>query len=309
MVYGEMCLVKNFPVMKLNSINVQQNEERSIDLLCAQRHYYSLAKCYAWSSLVLCVVFVAMLSVASRMSNCTHLVQTLPIYSTSMLFLHFLLKKKRNNLQNLGAQIQNLLDVKLFDLSWNSALCGSEPKAEKIGRGIRSKGRGKFLNWYGDVPPDIPLTMVSVICMRMNIEYDLRLKSFMSQSIHWFFVIVFIVVAGAVRQWTVWSFLLYFVVPLSPVIVTFLDIDDRLRSDSKMLTRLEERIEVVRKKLLRKETVERSELQDINDNVFSHRQSSPLVPDFVYNILRKRLDATAHYSSAYYYEEMRNCRD
>ena len=119
---------------KKNHVNEMQNEPFSIDMLSAQRHYYSQAKLIVYTSLFFCVIVVAVLSVLNRFYSSEILGKTVLMYSLLAFILSSMLANYRNKLQNLAARIQHLFDIKLFGLKWDTALCGIEPRVEEVKR-------------------------------------------------------------------------------------------------------------------------------------------------------------------------------
>lgn len=289
---------------KKNHVNEMQNEPFSIDMLSAQRHYYSQAKLIVYTSLFFCVIVVAVLSVLNRFYSSEILGKTVLMYSLLAFILSSMLTNYRNKLQNLAARIQHLFDVKLFRLKWDTALCGIEPRVEEVKRG-KQKKQNKLDYWYKDIPDDLPLDAVTLVCLRMNVEYDKSMKQNLSLLLYIVVSLFAIIIVIANNERTIWDMVLYSIVPLLPVSKFLYDVKRRIDSDKERLVRLDVSIDSLMKKAIQEGVIEKEELQNINNQIFEHRRTSPLVPDWLYDMLRDKEEETAAYSAKYYFGELR----
>lgn len=303
-----MCLVMTSPymdkVLKKNYVNEMQNDPFSIDMLSAQRHYYSKAKLVVYASLFFCVIVVAVLSILNRMFPSGILGKIVLVYSIFAFVLSGLLMDYRNGLQKLAAKIQHLFDIQLFGLKWDSALCGIEPRVEHVKKG-KQKKLDKLDNWYKDIPDDLPLDAVTLVCLRMNVEYDKSMKQKLSYLMYFVVSLIAIVIVVVNNDKTIWDMALYSIVPLLPVAKFFYDVKRRIDSDRERLIRLDVSVDTLLKKAVQEGVIEKEELQNINNLIFEHRCASPLVPDWLYNIFRHKEEETAAYSAKYYFGELR----
>ena len=289
---------------KKNHVNEMQNEPFSIDMLSAQRHYYSQAKLIVYTSLFFCVIVVAVLSVLNRFYSSEILGKTVLMYSLLAFILSSMLANYRNKLQNLAARIQHLFDIKLFGLKWDTALCGIEPRVEEVKRG-KQKKQNKLDYWYKDIPDDLPLDAVTLVCLRMNVEYDKSMKQNLSLLLYIVVSLFAIIIVIANNERTIWDMVLYSIVPLLPVSKFLYDVKRRIDSDKERLVRLDVSIDSLMKKAIQEGVIEKEELQNINNQIFEHRRTSPLVPDWLYDMLRDKEEETAAYSAKYYFGELR----
>lgn len=289
---------------KKNRVNEMQNEPFSIDMLSAQRHYYSQAKLIVYTSLFFCVIVVAVLSVLNRFYSSEILGKTVLMYSLLAFILSSMLTNYRNKLQNLAARIQHLFDIKLFGLKWDTALCGIEPRVEEVKRG-KQKKQNKLDYWYKDIPDDLPLDAVTLVCLRMNVEYDKSMKQNLSLLLYIVVSLFAIIIVIANNERTIWDMVLYSIVPLLPVSKFLYDVKRRIDSDKERLVRLDVSIDSLMKKAIQEGVIEKEELQNINNQIFEHRRTSPLVPDWLYDMLRDKEEETAAYSAKYYFGELR----
>lgn len=292
-------------MMKRNNIKERQNEAFSIDMLSAQRHYYSMAKCVVYATAFFCVIVVTVLSILNRAYSNEILGNAVLAYSIIAFLLNTILTNERNKLQTLAAQIQHLFDTRLFELQWDTALCGVEPRVEYVERGKQEK-RNKLDDWYKDVPEDLPLDAVTLVCLRMNVAYDQNMKRKFNMFIYCVFLIIIIAILASNFQRTLWEMAIFTLVPMLPVVKFFYDVKGRIESDKERLIRLDVRLDTLMKNAIRNGIIERNELQNISNLIYEHRRTSPLVPDWLYYLLRGREETTADYSAKHYYHELRN---
>lgn len=291
--------------MEKNDVNKRQNEAFSIDMLSAQRHYYSVAKWVVYATVFFCVIVVASLSILNKVYSNEILRNTVLAYSIIAFVLNGILTNKRNKLQILAARIQQMFDVRLFKLTWDNALCGTEPSVEDVERGKQERQEG-LNDWYKDVPDDLPLDAITLVCLRMNVAYDQNMKRKLNTLIYIVFFVVVFAIIGVSFQRTIWEMALYTLVPMLPVVKFFLDVKRRIDSDKERLIRLDVRINTLMKNAIQGMGIDSAELQNINNLIFEHRRTSPLVPDWLYDLLRDREEKTAQYSAKHYYQELRN---
>lgn len=290
--------------IKKNRVNEMQNEPFSIDMLSAQRHYYSQAKLVVYTSLFFCVIVIAVLSILNRIYPSEILGKTVLVYSIFAFVLSSFLMNYRNKLQNLAARIQHLFDIRLFGLKWDTALCGIEPRVEDVKKG-KQKDQNGLDDWYKDIPDDLPLEAVALVCLRMNVEYDKSMKQKLSLLMYIVVFLIAIVVVIANNERTIRDMALYSIVPLLPVAKYLYDVKRRIDSDKDRLIRLDVSIDSLMKNAIQEGLIEKEELQNINNQIFEHRRTSPLVPDWLYKILRDKEEETAAYSAKYYFGELR----
>lgn len=302
-----MCLAMTSPYMdkmQKNNVNEMQNDSLSIDMLSAQRHYYSRAKFVVYASLFFCVIVVAVLSILNNMYSSEILGKIVLAYSIFAFVLSGMLRDYRNKLQDLAARIQHLFDIKLFGLKWDAALCGIEPRVEDVKKG-KQKKQDRLDNWYKDIPDDLPLDAVTLVCLRMNVVYDKSMKQKLSDLMYFVVSLITIVIVAFNNDRTIWDMALYSIVPLLPVAKFFYDVKRRIDCDKERLIRLDVSIDTLMKKAIQEGVIEKEELQNINNLIFEHRCASPLVPDWLYNILREKEEEAAAYSAKYYFGELR----
>lgn len=302
-----MCLAMTSPYMdkmQKNNVNEMQNDSLSIDMLSAQRHYYSRAKFVVYASLFFCVIVVAVLSILNNIYSSEILGKIMLAYSIFAFVLSGMLRDYRNKLQDLAARIQHLFDIKLFGLKWDAALCGIEPRVEDVKKG-KQKKQDRLDNWYKDIPDDLPLDAVTLVCLRMNVVYDKSMKQKLSDLMYFVVSLITIVIVAFNNDRTIWDMALYSIVPLLPVAKFFYDVKRRIDCDKERLIRLDVSIDTLMKKAIQEGVIEKEELQNINNLIFEHRCASPLVPDWLYNILREKEEEAAAYSAKYYFGELR----
>lgn len=293
----------------MNDIIVKENLQFNIDRLDAQRHLYVIVKRYTFASLFLCVIVPILTSFAKVIfPGVEPIIKGAIVYSFATLFVKQFLSSRASSLRNLAARIQQLFDCELFDLNWNEPLCGKKPQPEEIHDAKTGKNLTKLNNWYEPVIGQLPQKYGVIVCMRTNVTYDQKLRRTFSWIVEALIVgaLIFVFSIGFKQNDNMWDWFLNALVPLSPIISWFIDIWKQNNNNIEALNKLQTLIDKSLNVAINHQEIPVSDLDRIQNFIFVHRNTSYIIPESIYNMLRKKTENAAKYSAQQICDQIMN---
>lgn len=284
----------------MNKIIEHQNDQTILDKLSAQRNLYKTAKGWKVLRFVLCVILIVALALL-RVFNPD--LSWVGITLTSLTFvsiiigpvLDYLISRERN----LAARIQQLLETELYGLDWNHHLWGSKPSYEDVYDHTSSKIPPHLHNWFkvgiGDIQDN---NTAILICQRDCLKYDSYLRRRYYQLCVTIAIIfsVSIIVCGAIKQNDWISFITFSLIPMTPTARWLLSVVMDEKNDKKARESLESMVNHEMKNALSGRPVHKTVIIQIQELMFTHRNAGYLIPEWLYCLFRKRLEARSSYS-------------
>lgn len=285
-----------------HQIDVEQNKAERLELLRAQRKFYARAKLYQNSFAfiavllpVLGVLFVASTpAVRPFLGLGSILVLLFEVWIVS--------RRQRENCRR-GAKVQEQFDTEVLQLEWNRLVAGSRVDAEEIrdiARGpLSGAERARLENWYEPVFSRLPLPLARLLCQRTNVTYNLRVRKSYSRILQGAAVLLAVVLTcvGISEDLTVNELIVTLYLPALPL-ATFLLREHRKQDDTiESLANLKTEVEKAWDKALggASDAELTTSARALQDAIYRHRASNPLVFDWLYNWLRNRNeDLTRH---------------
>ena len=164
----------------MNNIPKEQNSQRRLELLAAQRQLYSDAKNLHLISVIISVPIVIVWSIMVA------LFPSLAVYTALWgiiaTFLELLiLSRLQKSAQEKAAKIQQIFDCEVLQFNWASLNCGVRVEPETI---IEASNRykrknlnfTKLQNWYPVSVEQLPIHQARIICQRSNVWWDAQLR-------------------------------------------------------------------------------------------------------------------------------------
>lgn len=297
MTYSE--IVSNYMVKAMNEIPQMQNLPENIDRLAAQRHLYTIAKCYSISIFMLCIVLPILLSfLIVLFPSYGWLSKLIVVISFLITFVKLILGSIKTDCQNLAARIQQLFDCDLFLLPWNEALCGNKPLPEEVFKYKQGVDTSQLYNWYEKEIGTLSLEKGALVCMRTNVVYDQGIrKSYLRVCTATATVASFIVFfVGLLTNPSFWALFIYGVVPLMPIAVWYIDMRKQHIKNMKALNKLQILITSSIENAIKSNIVSCDDLMTIQNFMFIHRSTSYTIPDVVYRWKRDEFEKATSYS-------------
>jgi hypothetical protein len=281
----------------MNNIPQEQNLQRRLELLAAQRQLYSDAKNLQIISVIISVPVVIAWSILVA------LFPTLAVYAALWgiiaTFLELLVfSRLQKSTQEKAAKIQQIFDCEVLQFNWASLNCGVRVERETI---IDASNRYKRKNlnfiqlqdWYPISVGQLPIHQARILCQRSNVWWDAQLRRSYSK---WIIIIllsltVIVSLIGLIGGLTFEKFLLAILVPLIPAFVFGLRQYTEHNEAATRLDRLRENAEVLFEQVIsRRYTTQDLERESysLQTQIYDNRRRSPLILDWLYSRLRNK---------------------
>jgi low affinity Fe/Cu permease len=287
----------------MNNICTKQNDEINISLLKAQRRLYSGAKKLSVVNLIISAPLIILFGVVT--SFFPELQVWYSLFSLIVIFLNILLKKQVEELRTDAARIQSKFDENVLEIKTNHYLTGDTIAYEAIKYNadrISKKDSQDLTDWYPQATKDLPIPYARLICQRANCYWNFAQRKFLLllfKLIAWSSLIVVIII-GVLMSSTLKDVLLLIVLPCIPIIQWATEEITDHKNALEMLKNLKENFDdlisdILNKKISSEELLIAS--TQIQDAIFIRRSLDPLVPNFLYWLLRKDFEPDMQFSA------------
>lgn len=274
-----------------------QNEGRNLELLLAQRRLYSRAKIWTFVR----GVGIGLIAVAAPLSAAFW--EPFAVWAAAVAAGWYILnclafrRLERYNATR-GATAQELFDVTVFGMP---TIAVREPRllpedvARIVGRGSPRRRQAildeKLRNWY-PIRTNVPGRVAIAIAQRGNLAYTRRLLQ--SHATLWLWLLCgWAVIAIAIAlyfEFSLATFLLAVVLPVMPPLVDAWDEFSQIRVAGREREALANEIQDAIK-ADGTSPIAPQQLLTWQGQLFALRRDSPLVPDWLYWLLRERAEA------------------
>jgi hypothetical protein len=286
-----------------DNILTRENEKSSIEKLAAQREIYSSAKNYFYLQTFIAVLSLVLLSFAQLIFPKTDLTLVIATVSFLAVISDNLLDKYVSDLKEKAAKIQELFDTYVLNIRWNNILCLDKPEFNEIFKHfqehkIKKRDFSKFANWYEKEITAVSEQAGKIICQKTNCNYDSSIRKRYNSVILFIGIatIILILLFTIFSETTFSKILLTVIFPSAPII-QWTHKNVMINNDSiKNLEQLNSMINSAWSDLKTGETVSNETVRQIQDGIYLNRKGSPLIPDFIYNKLRNKLELQTNYT-------------
>lgn len=285
-----------------NNILIRENESSSIEKLSAQREIYSLAKRLFYLQIFITVISLVLLSFAQLIFSKVDFTLVIATVSLFAIIVDNLLEKHISGMKEKAAKIQEFFDTYVLDIPWNSILCLDKPEYNEIFKYYTihksKKDISKLINWYEPEIATVSEKTGKIICQKTNCNYDSSIRKKYSNIILTIGVttILMILVFTIFSDITLRKVLLTVIFPAVPIIQwthkNILTNNDSIKN----LEQLNSLINSTWNDLITSIIVSDEAIRQIQDGIYLNRKGSPLIPDFVYDKLRNKLEMQTSYS-------------
>jgi hypothetical protein len=281
-----------------NTIPQDQNSQRSIDRLAAQRLIYAHAKLLAGVQAALAVPAPLAWAIVAAIWPATTVWAAFWGITSSLLDA-LLLEPLIDSRKRDAARIQELFDSELLHLPWSQLVADDPPDPELIlasASANRSPNVRDLADWYSPAVGELPLPQARLICQRTNLWWDVELRRRIAAWLTGILVSVALVVTvvGLARDHSLRHFVLAVLAPLSPAVLLGLRHVRDQRRALHTAKRFKRHVEDVWKRTLSGELSDEAAAQEsrrLQDVIFQHRSRAPLIFDWVYRALRPNRQA------------------
>jgi len=278
-----------------HQIAVEQNRPDRLELLRAQRLFYARAKLYQalFTLLALLLPAIGVLFGASH----PEIRPYLGFGSIVVLLLEVsVISRLQKEDCKRGARVQEQFDTEVLQLEWNQLVAGKRVDAEEVRAiappPIPEAERKRLENWYEVDVSRLPLEVGRLICQRTNLAYDMRIRRQYVTFLLWAAVAISVglVTTGLYQGMNIKDLILTLCPPVLPLVAYVLRERSKHNDTIETLTTLKSEVEKIWDKALggaEPETLTALS-RALQDAIYRHRASNPLVFDWLYNRLRAR---------------------
>lgn len=287
-------------------IKTKQNTHQNIQKIAAFRRLYSIAKKYNNGYVMLNVVMMTALTFLSIGLNSEEFssyfnfqqrdysnwlaVASIIVLTIDKLFIG----EKIDSVRETAAKIQEKFDRGLFDIGWNNALAGSQPRTEDIIKHgewyLKKHTNAKLRDWYAVESDSVPHKFQILICQNSSLYWDASLR----QKINYIVIIVGIFIfASALISCLAFDLSTSAILTnLTALLGPILDYGYNTLKENKASIANSERLLECLELSLNDTTQKGSDaeiyksIEAIQGQLFVKRKSDWLIPDFFYKILR-----------------------
>lgn len=202
-----------------------------------------------------------------------------------------------------AATVQEVFDCELLGLPWNPVLCGPRSEAERaiacVRAGPSPDEEHRFRDWYTQPVSGFPTDVVPLACQFINATYTKHLRHCYSQLLAGLATCIFFIpfVVG-LFWWQCFGFteqagfdkwLLAVVAPSLPAVTWFLRERLAQSASAKDFTAMGDALRAEFEDASH-EAGREHRARQYQDRIFTLRCTNPLVADFFYTLLRKRME-------------------
>ena len=166
-----------------NGIQKRENEHNSIIMLAAQRELYTEAKKLCNVDVVISVGLPILLAIMqSTYEEKNWIIPFISALIIASIILGIILTNIVKKKKEVAATIQQMFDVYVFQLPWDSKLFGQYNSlsneiiiySNKIIR--NTSDEMQFVNWYTPIADQLPLLEGITVCQAENCQWDKALR-------------------------------------------------------------------------------------------------------------------------------------
>jgi hypothetical protein len=281
----------------LNDIVVKQDSADALNLLRARRRALDAVKrvqrVYFFIVMLLPILSVLAASfwVEAKLwvSGAAVLVTVIDFYLID--------RWQKDNIK-LSARLQEHFDCLVLSMPWNDFTAGKQVDPEEIfvrsKRNLSASVEATFPGWYPASVEKLPLALGRLACQRTNLWYDAQLRDHYARWILGFELtfIAALLISGFALGTSYSDFVLTKLVPFAPLVV-WLERERRRHKDSEAnLLRLLNEINNSISRFIQapSDTAAEARSRQLQDAIFAHRSTSPLVSNIVYKLRRSSME-------------------
>ncbi|MDR8478363.1 S-4TM family putative pore-forming effector [Serratia sp. IR-2025] len=290
----------------MNVIYTSQSTKDNLDLIYAQAYLYDRVKKFSCMNFVLSIVAPIVLSIIAAYIKSKGLYPQekvsaiLGLYGLIVLSVNIILGGYLSSEKRKAAIIQEMFDCNVLRIKWNDLKVGKEVSRDDIFRAASyyinhpEKARKRFGDnrWYVNKKYDAPQNVMALLCHGKNFGWDisLRVKLNTVYIIGIITAVISLSFYGVFMEATFNDVLFYIVFTLPLIryfLVQFIDNRKSINRICKIKDYIDKEISDLKISGLINSEDLNYKVRSIQDEIFSHRASCPLVPNFIHLSMKK----------------------
>ncbi len=145
------------------------------------------------------------------------------VYAAIAAILKVVFSECGKSMKKKAARIQQAFDTDIFEMTWKK-YWGRKPNAEEINTLAHNESNLDSDDWYEAKIENVSHNTGVLLCQIETISYDDNLKKSFYKVVYWgfwIFIILDIIAGGCFYKDSVEQFILYAILPLSPLVVWY----------------------------------------------------------------------------------------
>lgn len=299
----------------MNEIEKIQNQPEMVKIVRAFIAMYDRSKQYQAIVLLLTMLLPVLMGLAAVFKP--EQKPFIAILALSFGFIDALLIDRWHKVRmKTAAKLQEQFDCGVLSIEWNKFLVGRHVDPEEVdresSRKLSTSDEKRLTDWYPSVVKELPIHLARIICQRTNLWYDRELRTRYRNIISWSLVLIVIasVVVSSTIDLTMTSFVIIVLVPISPALNCATREYYRQTDAMKTLENLKSEIEKLWDKALGNATTEEvtEASRELQDAIFAHRASSPLIFNWLYNPMRTKMESSMNSGAEYWVKQAKTAK-
>jgi len=278
-----------------NSIPEDQIVPHQLDRLAAQRYLYTKAKYILMARMILAIPIPLAWSIAVAFWPSLQVYAALWGMTVSLVDASALTALHRS-WKELAAKIQEQFDCDVLQMPWADVKVGSRPDLETIAEASAKYKRthpddSDLKDWYPPSVREIPLSLARLVCQRSNCRWDATLRRrFTTLVAATIGALIFLVMLmSLIGGLSLEKFVLAVLAPLMPTILWGIREYREQREAADRADRLKDHVQKLWDNAVKGHLSPNQldgESRELQNVIYDHRRSSPLIFDWIYNRLR-----------------------
>lgn len=295
----------------MNSIPSDQNSERQLQRLAAQRQLYATAKIiFGWQLIVSAPIAVALAFAVILYPPLKAFAALWGIMVTLCDITWLTPWQKR--LRSTAALVQESFDCDVLGLPWDELKAGKRPDPELV-----REQADKYKLWASSMPPlsgwyakevgCLPLHVARLVCQRSNCWWDAKQRRRYAVTIIFCVGVIFLVVLllAMGNGFTIEDFVLKVAAPLSPAfLLGYRQFTEQMDAAAR-LDKLKEHAERLWVDALaaKPESEITTRSRGLQDEILENRRKSPLIFDVLFKHLRRDYEGQMNHGASEFIAE------
>lgn len=283
-----------------NDITKLQARPEMVRLIWARDMTYQAAK-YTQGWFVFGTVAVPVIG-ALTSGICPSLKPALALASLLLLILDIgLIDGLQKERLKRGAKLQEEFDTRAFGLPWNQFVAGEKVLPEDVTEAASARmplrRQKEIESWYEACVARVPLAFGRLVCQRTNLSYDSRLRRrYGNGLISVTLVLATIALVGGLALDPKFTDAILGLAMVAPMLSWALREHRKQLDTSSALQNLQREFQTVWTKALAGASDEelQKDARQVQDAIYQHRVSAPLVFDWVYRRMRSKNEIEAN---------------
>ena len=278
----------------MNQIPTDQNSQRQLERLAAQRELYSSAKNLHGAQIIFTVIIPVLLAVVTLVDQRFAVIGAIfgvVSFVLDIAIVEPIIKRRKTK----AAKIQELFDCAVLKLPKSPLKTVDDIAVEEVllhyNAHIKIKTNvERIKDWYSPRVAELPLAIARVLCQRTNCWWDSKLRQKYSSFLRAGSIIVFgtIIIIGFIKNLTLIEITL-----IASGLIPFFQFCIKHCNDNLEAARRLDELVIYSRRLwddALSKTISDDQLESnsrrLQDEIFEHRSKSPLILDLYYGLFR-----------------------